>query len=82
MTTEKTIMMLRALFFNWLMPLGIFLLLLYKNDYLQNKRKSMGAQGRFNIRNLQQIQTLTCNLKAKVCLVSDYALDSKIKYIF
>ena len=41
----------------------------------------MGAHGRFNIWNLQQTQLLTGNLEAKVCTVSDSALDSKTQYI-
>ena len=61
----------------------------YKNPYnwenkmthLLNKRTSMGAHGRFNIWNLQQTQLLTGNLEAKVCTVSDSALDSKTQYI-
>lgn len=49
--------------------------------HLLNKRTSMGAHGRFNIWNLQQTQLLTGNLEAKVCTVSDSALDSKTQYI-
>ena len=49
--------------------------------HLLNKRTSMGAHGLFNIWNLQQTQLLTGNLEAKVCTVSDSALDSKTQYI-
>lgn len=41
----------------------------------------MGAHGRLNIWNLQQTQLLTGNSEAKVCTVSDSALDSKTQYL-